>query len=203
LAYLTTNLHDLPGEYQPVYDEFGSILLLILGFKYRYDLDPLELGIESHTSFLAQLFERHAASQTLEDLTETQSQHLGAWITAIFIAESISDELMSSYSPQEFYLLVPTLFSQSLGACDAGKLDIDTLKGSFECMSEDPKPQKPEVLTDSRLTGAVPPAIPGDCTYMAEQEHLGGRHQSLDIPPGPSCTHQARLHFRRGPSYAP
>jgi mediator of RNA polymerase II transcription subunit 5 len=72
-------------------------------------------------------------SQRLEELNEKQRQNLGAWITALFIAEGISDESMSSCSPQEFYLLVATLFSQSLGACESGKLEFETLKGGFEC----------------------------------------------------------------------
>ncbi|WEW55466.1 mediator complex subunit [Emydomyces testavorans] len=121
-----------PGESQPVYDEFGSILLLVLAFKYKYNLTPLDLGINSPYSFTLRLLESGASSRRLEDLTENQNQNLGAWITALFVAEGISDESMSSCSPQEFYLLVATLFSQSLSACEAGKLEFETLKGGFE-----------------------------------------------------------------------
>lgn len=124
------------GENQPVYDEFGSILLLILNFKYRYDLKPYELGISSDDSFVLKLLDRGSCSQKLEDLTEKQNKDLGAWIGALFIAEGISEETMSTCSPQEFYLLVTTLFSQSLGACEAGKLEFDTLKGGFEYLLE-------------------------------------------------------------------
>lgn len=123
------------GEKQPVYDEFGSILLLILAFKYKYDLTPNDLGIGNPDSFVLRLLAKGDTSQKLEELTEKQSQNLGAWITALFIAEGISDESLSSCSPQEFYLLVATLFSQSLGACEAGKLEFETLKGGFECKS--------------------------------------------------------------------
>jgi mediator of RNA polymerase II transcription subunit 5 len=121
------------GESQPVYDEFGSILLLVLAFKYRYNLRPYDLGISDTNSFVFRLLEQGSTSQRLTDLTETQNKNLGAWVTALFIAEGISDESMSSCSPQEFYLLVATLFSQSLGACEAGKLEFETLKGGFEC----------------------------------------------------------------------
>lgn len=124
------------GENQPVYDEFGSILLLILNFKYRYDLKPYELGISSDDSFVLKLLDRGSCSQKLEDLTEKQNKDLGAWIGALFIAEGISEETMSNCSPQEFYLLVTTLFSQSLGACEAGKLEFETLKGGFEYLLE-------------------------------------------------------------------
>jgi mediator of RNA polymerase II transcription subunit 5 len=106
---------------------------LILAFKHKYDLTPNDLGITNQDSFILRLLEKGSTSQRLEDLTEKQRQNLGAWITALFIAEVISDESMSSCSPQEFYLLVATLFSQSLGACESGKLEFETLKGGFEC----------------------------------------------------------------------
>jgi len=121
------------GENQLVYDEFGSILLLVLAFKYRYDLSPSDIGISSNSSFLVQLFDRGVRSQKLSDLSEKQNRDIGSWITALFIAEGINEETMSSCSPQEFYLLVATLFDQSLGACESGKLDFDTVKGGFEC----------------------------------------------------------------------
>ncbi|KAE8310885.1 mediator of RNA polymerase II transcription subunit 5 [Aspergillus transmontanensis] len=124
------------GESQPVYDEFGSILLLVLTFKYRYDLRPYDLGITSNDSFVLKLLDCGPSSQKLDDLSEKQNKNLGAWITALFIAEGISEETMSSCSPQEFYLLVTTLFNQSLTACEAGKLEFDTLKGGFEYLLE-------------------------------------------------------------------
>ncbi|PWY86256.1 mediator of RNA polymerase II transcription subunit 5 [Aspergillus heteromorphus CBS 117.55] len=124
------------GESQPVYDEFGSILLLVLTFKYRYDLRPCDIGIGGNPSFVLRLLEGGSGSEKLDDLNEKQNKNLGAWINALFIAEGISEETMSSCSPQEFYILVTTLFSQSLGACEAGKLEFDTLKGGFEYLLE-------------------------------------------------------------------
>ncbi|KAJ5747838.1 uncharacterized protein N7511_009534 [Penicillium nucicola] len=124
------------GENQPVYDEFGSILLLVLAFKYRYDLSPSDMGISSNDSFLLKLMDRGASTQKLNELGEKQNKDLGTWIGALFIAEGISEETMSTCSPHEFYMLVTTLFDQSLGACESGKLDFDTLKGGFEYLLE-------------------------------------------------------------------
>ncbi|EEQ83598.2 RNA polymerase II mediator complex subunit Nut1 [Blastomyces dermatitidis ER-3] len=124
------------GESQPVYDEFGSILLLVLAFKYKYGLSHYDLGISNPDSFILRLLQHGCSSQRLEDLDEKQKNNLGAWITALFIAEGISDESMSSCSPQEFYFLVSTLFSQSLAACETGKLEFETLKGGFEYLLE-------------------------------------------------------------------
>jgi mediator of RNA polymerase II transcription subunit 5 len=106
---------------------------LVLAFKYRYDLSQYDLGISDSQSFVLRVLDRGSSSQKLDDLAETQHKNLGAWISALFIAEGISEETMSSCSPQEFYLLVSTLFSQSVGACEVGKLEFDTLKGGFEC----------------------------------------------------------------------
>ncbi|PYH89710.1 mediator of RNA polymerase II transcription subunit 5 [Aspergillus ellipticus CBS 707.79] len=124
------------GESQPVYDEFGSILLLVLTFKFRYDLRPCDIGIGGNNSFVFRLLEGGSGSEKLDDLNEKQNKNLGAWINALFIAEGISEETMSTCSPQEFYTLVTTLFSQSLGACEAGKLEFETLKGGFEYLLE-------------------------------------------------------------------
>lgn len=121
------------GENQPVYDEFGSILLLVLAFKHRYDLSSFDLGVNSNDSFVLKLLDRGSCSYKVDDLNDKQSKDLGAWIGALFIAEGISEETMSACSPQEFYLLVATLFDQSLGACEVGKLEFETLKGGFEC----------------------------------------------------------------------
>ncbi|KAJ5081507.1 hypothetical protein NUU61_009771 [Penicillium alfredii] len=124
------------GENQPVYDEFGSILLLVLVFKYRYDLSPSDMGISSNDSFLLKLLDRGSCSQKLNELSEKQNKDLGDWIAALFIAEGISEETMSTCSPHEFYMLVATLFDQSLGACESSKLDFETLKGGFEYLLE-------------------------------------------------------------------
>lgn len=121
------------SENQPVYDEFGSILLLVLAFKYQYDLSAYDVGITQIDSFTLKLLDRGSCSQKLDSLNEKQNRNLGSWIGALFIAEGISEETMSACSPQEFYLLVSTLFEQSLVACEIGKLEFETLKGGFEC----------------------------------------------------------------------
>lgn len=121
------------GESQPVYDEFGSILLLVLTAKHRFGLDSTELGISDAESFVLRLLDQGATAKNLDELDDTAKKHLGSWITALFISEGLSDELTSSCSPQDFYLLVPTLFSQSIAACNAGKLTLDALRSGFEC----------------------------------------------------------------------
>ncbi len=130
---MTEGLRDCIGEYQPVYEDFGGILLLVLSFVHRYELSIAELGLSNDGSFITRLLAKCSVSQRIEDLQDEQNAHLGGWIRGLFEAEGISDELMSSCPPQDFYLLIPMLFSQSVAACDANVLDMDTLKGGLEC----------------------------------------------------------------------
>jgi mediator of RNA polymerase II transcription subunit 5 len=76
-----------------------------------------------------------ATEESIDDLGELKTKHLGDWIAALFVADSLSDELTSSCSPHDFYRLLPTLLHQSLKACDGGKLSFDTLKSGFDCRS--------------------------------------------------------------------
>ncbi|KAI9848198.1 MAG: mediator complex subunit [Sclerophora amabilis] len=125
------------GEHQPVYEEFGSILLLVLAFVHRYSLHASDLGVFDEDSFIYRLIEKSDISKSSETLTEEGGKHLSGWIKGLFDSDNvISDDLMSSCRPQDFYLLVPTLFSQSVAACRANVIDWETLKGGLEYLLE-------------------------------------------------------------------
>ncbi|KAI1135676.1 Med5-domain-containing protein [Hypoxylon sp. FL0543] len=121
------------GEYQPVYEEFGSVLLLVLAFIYRYNLSTMDLGIHSD-SFVAKLLGIHQIDKPQEELTEQENRHLRGWILGLFDTESggLADELLSSCPPQDFYLLVPTLFHQMVLAFCTNHLDEESLKTGVE-----------------------------------------------------------------------
>lgn len=108
----------------------------MLAFKHRYDLNAIDLGITRHDSFVLKVLEEGSTAKRLEELSSKQSQYLGSWIQSLFVAEGISDETMSSCSPQDFYLIVSTLFRQSLAACEAGKLEFDPMKEGFSLLLE-------------------------------------------------------------------
>ncbi|KAK8002553.1 hypothetical protein PG989_002272 [Apiospora arundinis] len=146
---------DDQGEYQPVYEEFGSILLLVLAFATRYDLTIADLGIRSQDSFIAKLLSTGNISKPLEDLSEQQKEHLRGWIQGLFDNESggLGDELMSSCPPQDFYLLVSTLFYQTVLALSTDRLSEESLKSGVE------------FLVDTFLLPSLVPAI----AYMANQ----------------------------------
>lgn len=133
---LLDNWHydDDQGEYQPVYEEFGSILLLVLSFTHRYNLSPIDMGIRSPLSFTTKLLNQGHLSRAMENLTEQEQNHLDGWIRGLFDNESggLGDELMSSCPPQDFYLLVPTLFHHIVLACSTNNLSDDGLKNGLE-----------------------------------------------------------------------
>ncbi|KAI0595642.1 mediator complex subunit Med5 [Biscogniauxia sp. FL1348] len=143
------------GEYQPVYEEFGSILLLVLAFVFRYNLSPTDLGIGSPDSFIAKLLHRGQLSKTLDELTEQEKSHLDGWIHGLFDSEAggLCDELMSSCPPQDFYLLIPTLFYNIVLAFGTNYLSEENLKTGIE------------YLVDIFLLPSLVMAI----TYMATQ----------------------------------
>lgn len=125
------------GEYQPVYEEFGAILLLVLVFVYRYNLSPVDLGIRSSDSFVAKLLNQGQLSRLVDELTAVEQAHLDGWIQGLFNTETggLGDELMSSCPPQDFYLLVPTLFHNIMLALDTKYLSDEGLKTGVECKS--------------------------------------------------------------------
>ncbi|KAI0810637.1 mediator of RNA polymerase II transcription subunit 5 [Xylaria sp. FL0064] len=143
------------GEYQPVYEEFGAILLLVLAFVYRYNLSAVDLGIRSSDSFVAKLLNQGQVSRPLDELTDSEKLHLDGWIQGLFDSETggLGDELMSSCPPQEFYLLVPTLFHNMMLACDTKCLADESLKTGVE------------YLVDTFLLPSLVVAI----TYMSNQ----------------------------------
>ncbi|TPX06916.1 uncharacterized protein E0L32_011140 [Thyridium curvatum] len=126
---------DDQGEYQPVYEEFGAILLLLLAFVYRYNLSLADLGIRpSPDSFVAKFIGKGHVQRSLEELTPQESEHLGGWVRGLFDSEaaSLNNELMSSCPPQDFYMLIPTLFQQIVTAFRSGYLTEESLRGGIE-----------------------------------------------------------------------
>lgn len=125
------------GEYQPVYEEFGAILLLILAFAYRYNLSPADMGIQSADSCVAKVINRAHISRQLDELTSQESEHINGWIHGLFDSEAggLGDDLMSSCPPHEFYLLIASIFQNIVVAYTHGYLNDESLKSGIECKS--------------------------------------------------------------------
>ena len=127
------------SEIQPAYEEFAAILLLVLALFHRYEINPNDLAGIAKDSFVNRLVANMSESLQIDQLTKEQDNQLLKWMNGLYATDDkgetsgISDETMSGCPPQAFYLLVPTLFDQSIGACKTMKLNINTLKGGLEC----------------------------------------------------------------------
>ena len=96
-----------------------------------YNLTPIDLG---PSSFISKLLNQGHLSHAMDVLTEQEQSHLDGWIRGLFDNESggLGDELMSACPPQDFYLLVPTLFHHIVLACSTNNLTDEALKGGLE-----------------------------------------------------------------------
>ncbi|KAL5114291.1 mediator complex subunit [Pleosporales sp. CAS-2024a] len=135
VPHLLTNVSS--GEYQPVYDEFGAVLVLVLTILFRYDLTYHDIGIGAET-FIARLMATGHQSMLPGDMTEEQSKHLGRWLKGLYDAgnEGLNNDVFASCSPREFYFIVPTLFQQTVMALSAGILSFESVKGGLEYLME-------------------------------------------------------------------
>ncbi|KIW05199.1 uncharacterized protein PV09_03743 [Verruconis gallopava] len=131
----TWKYEDDQGESQPVYDEFASVFLLVLTFVYRYGFSHAEAGMPKEAFVFRYVAQNHQ-EQLSSQMTEEQSRHLGSWVKGLFDPDGITEEVTASCQPQQFYLLVPTIFSQTILACSAGVLSLDTIKTGLEYLQE-------------------------------------------------------------------
>ncbi|KPI45974.1 Mediator of RNA polymerase II transcription subunit 5 [Cyphellophora attinorum] len=120
---------DIHGESQPLYDEFGSIFLLILTTMRRLRYSASKLGVNG---FVARYLEREGNDQGIHKMSPEVKKHLDDWIDNFYFAEGLSDDVTTKCSPQEFYQLVPFLVRESALAHQMGKLTDDDLKGGLE-----------------------------------------------------------------------
>ncbi|OAA67035.1 RNA polymerase 2 mediator complex subunit [Niveomyces insectorum RCEF 264] len=131
----TWRYDDDQGEYQPVYEEFGAVLFLLLAFVHRYNLSIADLGIQwSPDSFVAKLLSTGHLGRSLAEITDPERENLGNWIRGLFDTDAggLSDDLMASCPPQQFYLLTPTLFQQMVQAFVSSEMSVDVLKCGIE-----------------------------------------------------------------------
>ncbi|KND93570.1 Mediator of RNA polymerase II transcription subunit 5 [Tolypocladium ophioglossoides CBS 100239] len=140
---------DDQGEYQPIYEEFGAILLLVLAFAYRYSLTGADIGITSTDSCITKILNRAHMSREMDELTMQEKGYINGWIHGLFDSEAggLGDDLMSSCPPQDFYLLVASIFQNIVVAYTYGYLNDETLKSGIE------------YLVDTFLLPSLVPAI--------------------------------------------
>jgi hypothetical protein len=151
-----------------------------MAFIYRYDLTYHDIGI-SADSFVARLLTRGQQSILPDEMTEEQGKHLSSWLKGLFDSgnEGLSNDVFASCRPQDFYIIVPTLFHQTVLALASGILPFESVKGGLECkhscrifhfattnISTRPDGDLPPAISDRRLSldGIV-------CSYRNAQRH--------------------------------
>ncbi|ODQ63788.1 mediator complex, subunit Med5 [Nadsonia fulvescens var. elongata DSM 6958] len=114
-------------NFQDTYTDFGCMLLFITTLYQRYNLTIPRTA--KQPSFVYNMLHD---SVDVNTLATQASDYLGGWITALFDAGGISDDLMRSATIKDCYKLVPVIFQQAIMASEKGLLDTDTLKGGLE-----------------------------------------------------------------------
>lgn len=127
---------DIHGESQAMYEEFGSVLLLLLTVKFRLNLPNGDLGIGSRTGFVAQYLTSGQTEAAPSSSADEQQRHLRDWIQNLYFEEGLSDEVTSSCSAKDFYLMIPTLLQQSMAAFSVGKLSQHKLEQGLDYLRE-------------------------------------------------------------------
>jgi len=127
---------DIHGESQPIYEEFGSVLLLIMTVKFRLALANSELGLSLSNGFIARYLSSGQSERRLEQMTDGETQNLGDWIHNLYDSEGISDDVTTNCSAMEFHLMVPTLLRQSMTALSKGNVVQDKLEGGLDYLLE-------------------------------------------------------------------
>jgi len=98
---------------------------------YRYDLKADDYG----GTFVPQLFKKVLlANSAISDGPEDRQKTEG-WIKELFEEQGVSNALMSSCQPQEFYNIVPNIISDTLFAARGNHLRSQNLQSGIQCLS--------------------------------------------------------------------
>jgi mediator of RNA polymerase II transcription subunit 5 len=99
---------------------------------YRFDLSTSDIGV-SRDSFMVRYLENSSKTISPTDLTEDDKKQFAIWTKGLHNPDSITDEVLSSCKPQEFYLLAPTLYGYLVFAIVAKTVTLEVVKTPLEC----------------------------------------------------------------------
>lgn len=104
-----------------------------MAYVHRYDLSIGDLGV-ARDSFVPKYLAQGHIAIPYESLTEEQQNQLSAWIKGLFNPDSITDDVLQSCRPQEFYLLFTTILSQIFLSVISQIVEPrEAVKTPFEC----------------------------------------------------------------------
>ncbi|KAG0299876.1 mediator complex subunit [Dissophora globulifera] len=114
----------------------GIVLILIMTIIRRYELGGcLESVLEDKQGFCYLWLHRTSATIPTTSISSMSSEMhalMGRWITALFDSMGISDDLIQTSKPQMLLEISPSIFEQSLAACQAGVIDPTTLNSGLD-----------------------------------------------------------------------
>lgn len=99
----------------------------------RYNLSPSDLEVAADDTSLSPLIERRSEPLDVTTFSRDQGLYFAAWIKALFDDKTIGDGVLGSCPVGAFYKLIPTIFQQTVIACQANAVDIKTLKSAMDC----------------------------------------------------------------------
>ncbi|KAI7815866.1 mediator complex subunit Med5-domain-containing protein [Gamsiella multidivaricata] len=115
---------------------FGIVLILILTIIRRYELAGcLDSVLREQNRFCYLWLHRTSATIptiSIQSMDSDMHALMGRWITALFDSMGISDGLIQTSKPQMLLEISPSIFEQSLAACQAGVIDATTLNSGLD-----------------------------------------------------------------------
>ncbi len=111
----------------------GALILFAQLLRRRYQMQSV-----TQSRLLTEVLRSSAAAHPLKTLPKGAQELVDRWLTALFGSEGISDDLLRDSPPTTLLRLAPTLFQQSIAACQHGMLDLDALRSGLTYFLEDP-----------------------------------------------------------------
>ncbi|KAG0245783.1 mediator complex subunit [Mortierella sp. GBA43] len=110
---------------------FGIVLILIMNIIRRYELAGcLDSILKEKDGFCYLWLHRTSSTvpfSSIQSMSPEMQALMGRWISALFDSMGISDDLIQTSKPQMLLEISPSIFEQSLAACQAGVIDSTTL----------------------------------------------------------------------------
>ncbi|KAF9436448.1 mediator complex subunit [Entomortierella beljakovae] len=115
---------------------FGNVLILIMTIIRRYDFAGcLDSILKEKQGFCYIWLHRTSATipaSSITSISPDMQALMGNWIAALFDSMGISDDLIQTSKPQMLLEISPSIFEQSLAACQAGVIDATTLNSGLD-----------------------------------------------------------------------
>ncbi|KAG0289617.1 mediator complex subunit [Linnemannia gamsii] len=115
---------------------FGDVLILIMTIIRRYELAECLDSVLKEKQGFCYLWLHHTSATiptaSMSSMTADMHGLMGRWISALFDSMGISDDLIQTSKPQMLLEISPSIFEQSLAACQAGVIDATTLNSGLD-----------------------------------------------------------------------